>query len=115
MDALNHLNRRGRYLADSRVLHWYKGTVPDEDDPLAWIPEPETVKAASAATRARELLTAIHAGVRPDLGDSLYYACTLSGMSGRVMVRDWMEGMFPKLVEAIGAWFGILRSLHATE
>ena len=54
-------------------------------------------------------------GFVPDLGDSLYYACTLSGMSGRVMVRDWMEGMFPKLVEAIGAWLGILRSLHATE
>ena len=105
VDALNHLNRRGRYLADSRVLHWYKGMVPDEDDLLAWIPEPERVKAASAAIKATELLAAIRAGQRPDLGNSLYYACTLSGMSGRVMVRDWMEGQFPALVEAIGAWF----------
>lgn len=105
VDALNHLNRRGRYLADCRVLHWYQGTVPDEDDPLAWIPEPDTVKAASAAIKAKALLSAIRAGQRPDLGNSLYYVCTLSGMSGRVMVRDWMEGQFPALVEAIGAWF----------
>lgn len=105
VDALNHLNRRGRYLADSRVLHWYKGTVPDEDDPLAWLPEPERVKAASAAIKAKALLSAIRGGHRPDLGNSLYYACTLSGMSGRVMVRDWTQGQFPALVEAIGSWF----------
>ncbi len=108
VDALNHLNRRGRHLADSRVLHWYKGTVPIEDDPLAWIPEPESVKAASAAIKARELLAAIRTGQRPDLGNSLYFACTLSGMSGRVMVRDWMEGQFPDLVRATGAWFADL-------
>lgn len=108
VDALNHLNRRGRYLADSRVLHWYKGTVPDEDDPLAWIPEPERVKAASAAIKAKALLSAIRSGQRASLGNSLYYACTLSGMSGRVMVRDWMEGQFPALVEAIGTWFSDL-------
>lgn len=108
VDALNHLNRRGRHLADCRVLHWYKGTVPDEDDPLAWIPAPERVMAASAAIKAKELLSAIQTGRRPDLGNSLYYACTLSGMSGRVMVRDWMEGQFPALVQAIGAWFGDL-------
>src|SRR5439155_25701132 len=47
-------------------------------------------------------------GARADLGDNRYYALTFSGASGRVMVRDWMEGRFEDLVRNIDAWFSDL-------
>ena len=45
-------------------------------------------------------------GVRSGGGtDNRYYALTLSGAAGRVMVRDWMEGPLDELVARIDAWF----------
>lgn len=109
VDALNHLVRhRSKKLADSLALHWFKGEVTDQDDVLAWLNDPPEVAAASAAIAARRLFDAIRSGQRPDLGNAEFYALTLSGMSGRVMVRDWMEGRFEQLVDHIAAWFADL-------
>ncbi|OFZ67154.1 MAG: hypothetical protein A2V79_09545 [Betaproteobacteria bacterium RBG_16_56_24] len=57
---------------------------------------------------AHRLLESIRKGERVDLGNNHYYALTLSGASGRVMVRDWMEGRFKDLVSNIEAWFSDL-------
>lgn len=109
VDALNHLVRhQGKKLVNSLVLHWFKGTVPDEDDVLAWLQDPPEVVAAAAAISAKKLLDAIRKGNRPDLGNNEFYALTASGMSGRVMVRDWMEGRFEDLVSHVEAWFADL-------
>lgn len=106
VDALNHLVRhRAKKLADSLALHWFKGAVEDKDDVLAWLQDPPEVAEASAAIAARQLFNAIRSGQRPQLGTSEYFALTLSGMSGRVMVRDWMEGCFEQLVGHIADWF----------
>jgi CRISPR-associated protein Csd1 len=109
VDALNHLVRhRSKRLADSLALHWFKGTVEDQDDVLAWLNDPPERAEATAAIAARQLFDAIRNGQRPNLGNAEYYALTLSGMSGRVMVRDWMEGRFEQLVGHIADWFGDL-------
>ena len=106
VDALNHLVRhRSKKLADSLALHWYKGDVEDKTDVLDWLNDPTEVAEASAAIAARKLFDAIRSGQRPDLGNAEYYALSLSGMSGRVMVRDWMEGRFEQLVDHIADWF----------
>lgn len=106
VDALNHLVRhRSKRLAGSLALHWFKGTVEEKDDVLAWLDDPPDVAQASAALAARQLFNSIRRGERPNLGNSEYYALTLSGMSGRVMVRDWMEGRFEQLVSHIANWF----------
>jgi CRISPR-associated protein Csd1 len=107
VDALNHLVRhRSKRLASSLALHWFKGTVEDKDDVLAWLDDPSLESAqASAAIAARHLFDAIRSGDRPNLGSAEYYALTLSGMFGRVMVRDWMEGRFEQLVSHIADWF----------
>lgn len=106
VDALNHLVRhRSKRLADSLALHWFKGTVEDKDDVLAWLNDPPEVAEASAAIAARQLFDAIRCGEKPNLGNAEYYALTLSGMSGRVMVRDWMEGRFEQLVGHVANWF----------
>ena len=59
----------------------------------------------NALQRAKNLLEAVRSGKRPELADNYYYALTLSGAAGRVMVRDWMEGPFPDLMANVCAWF----------
>lgn len=108
VDGLNDLIRNhSRKLANTLVAHWYKQSLPPEDDPLAFLAEMETdaQSEAAALAAARRLLDAIRSGARPDLANNHYYALTLSGAAGRVMVRDWMEGPFEDLVGHITDWF----------
>jgi CRISPR-associated protein Csd1 len=109
VDGLNDLIRNhSRKLGNSLVAHWFKDVVPDDEDVLDWLQDPPEVASASAAIVARKLFVAIRSGQRPDLGRNRYYALTLSGAAGRVMVRDWMEGGFEELVRNIAAWFADL-------
>lgn len=108
VDGLNDLIRNhSRKLGNSLVAHWFKEQVPIENDPLAFLYEFESAEQAEAAAlgAARRLLDSIHSGKRGDLGRNRYYALTLSGAAGRVMVRDWMEGSFEELVRNVVAWF----------
>ncbi len=61
-----------------------------------------------------------------ELENLQYYAVTLSANSGRVIIRDWMEGNFRELVENVNAWFddlsivtrdgkGLVRSLKLVD
>ncbi len=111
IDGLNDLIRNhSRKLANALVVHWFKEQVPPEDDPLAWLSSFDSEKQTEAAAlvAARRLLDSIRSGKRADLGSNYYYAMTLSGASGRVMVRDWMEGCFEDLVQNVEAWFSNL-------
>ncbi len=107
--AINELIRRssGR-LPGARVIYWFKERVSSEDDPLVWLENSEIPVqqfAGMAQRRVRELLEAVQTGKRPDLARNRYYALTLSGAGGRVMVRDWVEGEFKRLVANIANWF----------
>ena len=111
VDGLNDLIRNhSRKLANALVVHWFKEQVTPQDDPLEWLNgfESEEQTEAAALGAARRLLESIRKGERIDLGNNHYYALTLSGASGRVMVRDWMEGRFEDLVRNVEAWFSDL-------
>jgi len=109
VDALNHLIRnRSRKLANVMVVHWFKERVEPEEDPLAMVHVPPETAEAGAAESARSILDAIRKGTRPIPTDNRYYAITLSGAAGRVMVRDWMEGSFEELVDKAAQWFADL-------
>lgn len=96
-----------KMIAGAKVAHWFKNQVVPQDDPLEWLNNFESKEQteASAQGAARRLLESIRKGERADLGNNHYYALTLSGASGRVMVRDWMEGRFEDLVRNVDAWF----------
>ena len=109
VDALNHLVKNdSRKLANALVVHWYKESVSKENDPLAFLTEPPETTEGAALQSAREILDAMRKGLRPVLPDNRYYAMTVSGAAGRVMVRDWMEGSFEELIERIDQWFSDL-------
>lgn len=111
--ALNDLiAKHSQKLAGAKVVHWFKDKVKPEDDPLAWLEEGVEEQELVAQHRASELLQGIRDGRRPDLAGNCYYALTLSGAGGRVMVRDWMEGPFEDLARNIGLWFDDLSIVH---
>jgi CRISPR-associated protein Csd1 len=111
--ALNDLIRNhATRLAGAKVVHWFKGPLALRDDPLAWLEESAEQQELSAQKQARDLLNAIRSGQRADLAENIYYALTLSGSGGRVMVRDWMEGRFESLVENVERWFEDLSIVH---
>lgn len=113
-EALNHLIRKtGIRLVKAKIVHWFKQRIPSNDDPLPWLEKGtgETDE-LNAQQQARELLESIQTGRRPDLHNNYYYALTLSGAAGRVMVRDWMEGQFEELVSNITMWFDDLEIVH---
>ena len=105
-DLIKYHSRR---LTGAKVVHWYAGEneVPDELDPLNWLADVEDTDTneRDAQNRARSLLESIHAGGRSDLLEYRFYSLTLSGASGRVMIRDWIEGQFGELSENIDKWF----------
>jgi CRISPR-associated protein Csd1 len=124
--ALNDLIRHHSHrMAGVKIVYWYSGKVDPADDPLPqlfgdWgVPDDEKdesfdagqqerqqkVERLQAESCARRLLEAIEKGDHSDLKDVRYYALSVSANSGRVVVRDWMEGTFPDLVEAVDAWF----------
>lgn len=102
------IRNHSKKLANALVVHWFKDQITQEDDPLEWLngfETPENTEAVAQAA-ARRLLDSIRSGGEHVLlGDNRYYALTLSGASGRVMVRDWMEGRFEDLVRNVQAWF----------
>lgn len=104
------ISKHSKILAGARVVHWFKEQIALQDDPLEWLNDfaSQEQKEAAALGAARRLLEAIRKGERVDLGNNHYYALALSGASGRVMVRDWMEGCFEDLVRNVEAWFADL-------
>ncbi len=106
------LRKHSQRLAGAKVIHWFKKHVPPEDDPLAWLEVGEEEQERSAQQRAEDLLESLRTGKRVDLLGNYFYAMTLSGSGGRVMVRDWMEGQFERLLESIHQWFSDLEIVN---
>ena len=121
--ALNDLLKRRSYpLPGVKVLYWYSAPIPEDEDVFAEVLQGFSEPAPNASqdegdaaanvreralheSRARRLLEAFRSGGRLDLVKARYYALTLSANSGRVVVRDWMEGSFKQLAEAVNSWF----------
>ena len=111
VESLNHLIRENsRQLAGTKVAYWYKDSLKkrEEEDLLPLVFDGDPAEGLQALAKARNLLNAIKDGTLPHLADNRYFAMTLSGAAGRIMMRDWMEGSFPDLVASIEAWFGQL-------
>lgn len=112
-DLIAHHSRR---LTSAKIAYWYAGQseVPNDLDPLNWLIEfadPDMLERDAQAC-ARSLLDNIRIGGYADLLNYRFYSITLSGASGRVMIRDWIEGQFAELVGNIDAWFNDLSIVH---
>lgn len=107
-ETLNHLiQENSTRFGDLSISHWFSHSVNQEEDMFSFLQTPDT-PAPGADSLPRALLRSIQSGNQTQLANNHYYALTLSGASGRVMVRDWMEGQFPELVRHIDQWFSDL-------
>lgn len=117
-EALNHLIKNyGRRFGKSKVVYWYKGAVRPEDDPMEMLaPSGEILTfdedeidrqqdKAVALNNARRLLESIKTGEQHGLGEAAFYVMVVSGASGRIMIRDWIEGQFGQLAQNVADWF----------
>ncbi|MBX3417660.1 MAG: type I-C CRISPR-associated protein Cas8c/Csd1 [Pirellulaceae bacterium] len=131
-DALNHLiRRRAIRMAETKIVYWYSREIPDDEDVVRDLfagtgleddgdeagkksgkAEPSNRQILQAESTARKLLEAIRTGHRDDLKDCQFFALTLSGNSGRVVIRDWMQGSFEQLAESIDSWFSDLSLMN---
>jgi CRISPR-associated protein Csd1 len=109
--GLNELLKRSSVrVGNTRVAFWFKERVEDAENPLwALLGAPSQVDDLAARQRAIDFLRSVHAGRARPLEGNRYYALTLSGAGGRVMVRGWMEGSFESLASAIADWFSDLQ------
>jgi CRISPR-associated protein Csd1 len=110
--ALNALLGRAEKLAGAKVAYWYSKSAELDFDPIAHLIDPtrqDKQTEGAANERARDFLRSVREGKRRDLSGAEFYALTLSGAGGRVMVRDWMQGSFEDLTAAIDAWFDDLQ------
>jgi len=107
-ETLNRLiDEKSTKLGNALSVYWFTGQdmLKAEDDVMSWYTQPPEQTAGATERRARELLTAIRTGQRPDLASSHFVALLLSGASGRVMVREVMQGSFEELAAHTQAWF----------
>lgn len=118
--GLNHiLANHSRRLAGAKVAYWFDKQVPEEyDGPTLTLDgfgadTKDESQERSALKKAKELLDAIYHGNKPDFAaNNHYYAVTLSGNGGRVVVRDWMTGPFEEMLKNVVAWFEDMDIVH---
>jgi CRISPR-associated protein Csd1 len=119
-DLIKHPTRSVR-LAGAKVLYWYDGPV--SVDPVQLLIEgleSEPLETQSKSTKkkvrgseigqreadAQKVLESLQIGqIPPELKRVRYFALTLSANSGRIVIRDWMEGRFEELASNIAQWF----------
>jgi CRISPR-associated protein Csd1 len=112
-DGLSDLIDRAAIVAGAKVAYWYRRPLQtDEVNPIMAILSatysPDADR-AGAMIAARNLLDAIRTGQRPHCAGNEYFALTLSGLKGRVMVREWMEGNFADVLSSSLKWFDDLQ------
>ena len=101
----NLIKETGHKIGPAIVIHWFDKKVQREDDPFGFLTLPGETEELLAQHHCSEMLKSIKTGNRPDLRNNHYFSMTLSGASGRIMLRDWMEGSFEKLITNIATWF----------
>lgn len=124
--ALNDLLRTHCHrLSNVKIVYWYAGAdipvgshedmvhctfkldglVDEEDEQQDAIDSPSANEVNTQYGVASKLVQAINSGERPDLVQARFYTLMLSANSGRVVIRDWQQGSFFDLANAIKKWF----------
>ncbi|MEP7011617.1 MAG: type I-C CRISPR-associated protein Cas8c/Csd1 [Acidobacteriota bacterium] len=105
--ALEQLLVKSVRLGDLKIAYWFRDAVAPEEDLFGVYAEGEDL-APGGERLASKFLRAFETGERAGLAKNRFYALTLSGASGRIMVHDWIEGSFEDLARAQDCWFSAL-------
>ena len=102
--ALNDLIQRGLRQNDIVHLHWTR--KKDDFDPFDLLETADELD-------VRNLIDAPRTGQHQHVLDARkYYAMSLSGNGGRIIVRDWLESTVPEVEQNVRQWFEDLAIVH---
>lgn len=120
--ATAYVEALSRLIADHSVrlgdvigVYWFGRDCIPEDDPIQLAMSASGADDSALASdqhAARRLLQSLKTGEREELLRDEYHALMLSGMAGRVMVRQYLQGRFESLAENVCAWFDDLAIAH---
>lgn len=121
--ALDHLLKKAPVLANMKFVHWYEQDVAAERDPLLSANflginmveneeeedeeisgEEEKRKARIAELQASKLIQGVTTGEKIPHLSNQYIIFLLSGVNGRVMVRQYEHGSYEELQRNIDLW-----------
>ena len=95
--ALNALIQRGLRQNEVVHLHWTREKENSDPFDLVETADEEDIRNLLKAPRTGEPQHALDA--------RKYYATTLSGNGGRIIVRDWLESTVPEVEQNVRQWF----------
>lgn len=106
--------RRIRLSNDTIVVFWSPDAEPVVQDVLDAIPVlfdvPGQPSAAETAADVGNVVASVRTGAfRPLRQPARFYAMTLTGTTGRIVVRDWFETTVGKIQQNVAAYFDDLR------
>lgn len=92
--------RHVRLSNDTVVVYWSPHGDPDALDAIAGLTEAESTEVVADAYKS------VWRGEPPTLRDaSRFYAMTLTGTQGRLIVRDWFETTVDDVLKSLGQYF----------
>lgn len=116
--ALKELIKKAPVCGGAKVVHWYKDTVSEDEDPMlsfmglsGWdsnVQEPKT------SGEVRKMIQSVLNGKIPAKLQNEYYILFLSGAGGRIMIRGYLQGRCEDLYKAFDAWYSDL-SLESSD
>jgi CRISPR-associated protein Csd1 len=106
--------RRIRLSEDTVVVFWSPETAPDVQNVLDGLPDLFDPK--EDAGDVGNLIASPRSGVfKPLQEPARFYAMTLTGTQGRVVVRDWLESSVSEIQSSLAAYFNDLQLVRASE
>ena len=120
--ALDHLLEHAPVLANMKFVHWYEQNIEDNSDPILRAnflgitmaenvdveedisEDDRTREARIAEIQASKLVKSVTTGEKIPSLSNQYTICLLSGVNGRVMIRQYERGSYVKLQKNIALW-----------
>ena len=120
--AMDHLLEHAPVLANMKFVHWYEKNIEDDSDPILGAnflgitmvgnvnveeevsEDDRNREAGIAELQASELVKSVTTGEKIPSLSNQYTICLLSGVNGRVMIRQYERGSYVKLQKNIALW-----------
>lgn len=120
--ALDHLLEHAPVLANMKFVHWYEQNIEDNSDPILGAnflgitmaenvdveedisEDDRTREARIAEIQASKLVKSVTTGEKIPSLSNQYTICLLSGVNGRVMIRQYERGSYEELQKNVALW-----------